>query len=76
MNEEEKIINVINNIKPYINSDGGDIEFIKYEDKYVYIKLHGACAGCGLVDYTINDVIYNAILDEINDCKGVINIDL
>ena len=76
MNEKEKIINIIEAIRPYINSDGGDIEFIKYQDKYVYIKLHGACAGCSAIDYTIKDVIYNAILDEVKDCKGVINVEL
>ena len=52
----EKILNVINMLRPYINADGGDIEFIKYEDKYVYVKFHGACASCGSIDYTIKDV--------------------
>ena len=43
---EDKIIEVINEIKPYLNSDGGDIEFVKYEDNVVYIKFFGACSGC------------------------------
>ena len=34
---EDKIIEVINEIKPYLNSDGGDIEFVKYEDNVVAI---------------------------------------
>lgn len=76
MNDEEKIINIINTIKPFINSDGGDIEFIKYEDKYVYIKLHGACASCNAIDFTIKDVICNAIKEEVEDCQGVINTEL
>ncbi len=76
MSDEEKIINIINNIKPFINSDGGDIEYIKYEDKYVYLKLHGACASCDAIDFTIKDVIYNAIKEEVEDCQGVINTEL
>lgn len=76
MSDEEKIINIINNIKPFINSDGGDIEYIKYEDKYVYLKLHGACASCNAIDFTIKDVIYNAIKEEVEDCQGVINTEL
>ena len=76
MSDEEKIINITNNIKPFINSDGGDIEYIKYEDKYVYLKLHGACASCDAIDFTIKDVIYNAIKEEVEDCQGVINTEL
>lgn len=70
----EKIINVINMLRPYINADGGDIEFIKYEDKYVYVKFHGACASCGSIDYTIKDVLFNAIKDDVPEVEGVINV--
>ena len=43
---EDKIKNVLNELKPYLNSDGGDVEFIKYENNHVYIKLNGACQNC------------------------------
>jgi len=76
MNTEEKIINVINMIRPYINGDGGDIEYIKYEDNYVYVKVYGACTNCGLIDNTIQDVLFNAIKDEVDEVKGVINVSL
>lgn len=76
INEENKIVEIINQLRPYLNSDGGDIEFIKYEEKYVYIKLYGACAGCSLQDFTIQDNIYEAIKEVVPDCKGVINIEL
>ena len=39
MNAEEKIIEIINKLRPYLISDGGDIEFVKYEDGTVYIKM-------------------------------------
>lgn len=70
----EKILNVINMLRPYINADGGDIEFIKYEDKYVYVKFHGACASCVSIDYTIKDLLYNAIKDDVPEVEGVINV--
>lgn len=76
MKDTEKIIEILNQLRPYLNSEGGDLEFIKYEDKYVYIKLYGACASCGFRDFTIQDNIYEAIKEEVNDCKGVINIEL
>ena len=43
---EIKIKNLIEKIRPYLINDGGNIEFIKYEDNIVYVKLTGACDGC------------------------------
>ena len=76
MNDEEKIINIINTIKPFINSDGGDIEFVKYEDNYLYIKLSGACQNCMYQDNTINDGIFEFFKAEVPELEGVININL
>lgn len=71
-----KIIETINQLRPYLNSDGGDIEFIKYEDDYVYIKLYGACAACAFQDFTIQDNIYEALKEIVPTLKGVINVEL
>ncbi|MGM9834670.1 MAG: NifU family protein [Bacilli bacterium] len=72
----EQIKEIINSIRPYINMDGGDIEFIRYEDNYVFVKLTGACVDCGLIDMTINDSLANTLQSEIPEIKGVINIDI
>ena len=71
-----KIKEILDSIRPYINMDGGDIEFIKYEDKYVYIKLLGACANCGFIDETIENGILESIRTEIPEVEGVINVSL
>lgn len=73
---ETKIVELFNTIRPYLQMDGGDLEFIKYEDKFVYIKLTGACAHCGFQDVTIKDGIEEMLKSEIPEIKGVINIDL
>ena len=39
----DKINEILDTIKPYLINDGGDLEFVKYEDDYVYIKLLGVC---------------------------------
>ena len=76
-NKDIELINeVINDIKPFLNSDGGDIEFIKYEDDYVYVKLFGACSHCGYQDYTLNDNVYELIKEKVPTCKGVINVEI
>ncbi len=68
---EEKIIEVIEEMRPYLNSDGGDIEFIKYEDGIVYVKLTGACSGCVHRNETITNVILNLLQEEIPEIKEV-----
>ena len=73
---EEKIKEIIEKIKPYINMDGGDIEFIKYEDGYIYIKLFGACADCLYQDNTINDSLLSFFQSEIPEIKGIINVNI
>lgn len=77
LSEEELIINdIINDIKPYLNNDGGDIEFIKYQDDYVFVKLFGACSHCGYQDFTLNDNILEIIKEKIPTVKGVINVEI
>lgn len=74
--DEEKIISTINQLRPYLNSDGGDIEYIKYEDGYVYVKLYGACAACAFQDFTLQDNISEALKEIVPTIKGVINVEL
>lgn len=75
-NTVDKIKEMIEQIRPYLNMDGGDIEYIKYEDNYVYIKLYGACTNCLMQDNTINDGLLTMFQEEIPEIKGIINIPL
>lgn len=69
---EKKIIDIIDNLRPYLISDGGNIEFIKYEDNIVYIRMHGACANCEMIDVTLKDGIEATIRDEVPEVKDII----
>lgn len=71
---EKKIIEIIDTLRPYLINDGGDIEFIKFEDGIVYIRMLGACAECGLIDFTLKDGIEFAIKEEVPEVKEVINV--
>ena len=73
---ESKIIHVIDKIRPFLVSDGGNIQFIKYEDNIVYVSLLGACAGCAMIDITLKDGIEELIINEIPEVKEVVNVDL
>ena len=74
MNSEEKIKEIINKLRPYLIGDGGDIEFVKYEDGIVYIKMLGACARCALIDYTLKDGVEMAIKEEVPEVREVRNV--
>lgn len=76
MNNELKIKELLDDLRPFLNSEGGDIEFIKYEEKFVYIKLTGACRHCGFQDETINFGIEAYLKDQIPEIEGIINIDI
>ena len=69
----KKINEVLDTIKPYLYADGGDLEFLKYEDGYVYIRLLGMCQGCSMADVTIENGIFETLKQEIPEIKGVIN---
>lgn len=71
---EEKIIEIIDKLRPYLINDGGNIEFIKYEDNIVYIKMMGACANCQMLDFTLKDGIESAIMSEVPEVRGVVNV--
>lgn len=72
MNLEEKIVYTLNKIRPYIQGDGGDIEFDRIEDDgVVYVKLLGACIGCALSSVTIKMGVESILMDEIPEVTEV-----
>lgn len=70
----KKINNVLDELRPFLINDGGNIEFVKYEDGKVYVEMQGACAGCDMVDMTLKDGIEEALKSEIPEIKEIINI--
>lgn len=75
MNEQEtKIKSIIEKLRPFLINDGGDIEFVKYENNIVYIRMIGACADCQIIDVTLKDGIEAAIQEEVPEVEEVVNI--
>ena len=75
-NTENKIKEMIEEIRPYLNMDGGDIEFVKYEENYVYVKLKGHCVLCMGQDFTLKNYILAMLQEEIPEIEGIINVEL
>lgn len=64
-NIEVEIKKVINKLKPYLNRDGGDIDFVKFEDGIVYVHMLGACAGCTMLDATLKEGVEMILVEEV-----------
>lgn len=48
-------------VRPAVQQDGGDIAFDRYEDGIVYLRMHGACAGCPSSTMTLKSGIENML---------------
>ena len=76
MNETEKqIVEILEKLRPYLQRDGGDVEYVKFEDGIVYVQMLGACVGCASPDSTLKDGIEQILLEEVPGVIGVENVD-
>ena len=68
-----KIKEVIDKVRPYLQNDGGDIEFKKFENGVVYVSLVGACSNCPMATQTLQDGIEEALINEIPEVIKVVS---
>ena len=64
---ENQVKEAIDDIRPAIQNDGGDIEFISLVDNVVTVKLLGACIGCPMAQMTLKNGIeryLKSVVDE------------
>ena len=71
---EDLIIAILNVIRPYLNNDGGNIEFVRFDEGIVYVRMLGACAGCGSLDQTLNEGVREILVENIPGVIEVVNI--
>ncbi len=70
----DQIKETLDTLRPYLNMEGGDVEFVDYKDKIVYVRLTGACQACMFSDDTIKNGLYETLKTEIPEIEGVINV--
>ena len=71
----KKIEEVIEKLRPYLQNDGGDVKFKRFENGVVYVSLTGACSNCPMATMTLQDGIENALISEIPAVIKVVNED-
>ena len=65
-NLADKITSRLNEMRQYLQADGGDLEIVKIEGKTVQLKLRGACGGCPHATMTIKNGLERVLREEID----------
>ena len=72
----EKIHQALDEIRPFLKSDGGDISFVSLRDnKHVKVQLHGACVGCSVNQMTLKSGVEMTIKKYLPEIESVESID-
>jgi Fe-S cluster biogenesis protein NfuA len=75
--QEEKLVRakveeILKNIRPSLQADGGDVELVDVKEGIVSLRLKGACAGCPMSAMTLKNGIERVLKQEISEIKEVI----
>ena len=72
---ENKVRNVLDQIRPYLQADGGDVRFVGLtEDNVVNVEMQGSCGSCPFSRMTLKNGIEEAVrkaLPEITSVEAV-----
>lgn len=72
---KERVQEVINEIRPNLQADGGDIDLIDVtEDGIVKVKLRGACSGCPGAAMTLKMGVERILKNRIPEVTGIENV--
>lgn len=76
MSVKERVEKVLEKIRPYIQSDGGDISLVAVDEAagIVKVKLHGACGSCPSSMATLKGGVERMVRQEIPEIKEVVSV--
>jgi len=68
---EEKVRQAIEKVRPILQGDGGDIEFVEIQGNVVKVRLKGACSGCPMSQLTLKSVVEQTLKKEVPEIERV-----
>ena len=68
---ETRIAAILEEIRPYLQQDGGDMELVRFEDGIVWLRLQGACGTCPSSVMTLKMGIENALREQVPEVQEV-----
>lgn len=72
-NMKDKVKKALEDIRPSLQNDGGDIEFISMDGNDVTVRLVGACAGCPMSQMTLKSGVERYLRNFVDPKLTVIN---
>jgi Fe-S cluster biogenesis protein NfuA len=70
----EKVKAALDEIRPSLQADGGDVELVSVKDGTVSVKLTGACGGCPMATMTLKKGIEKILKEKIPEVKEVVSV--
>jgi Fe-S cluster biogenesis protein NfuA len=67
----ERVEAILNQLRPSLQADGGDVELVDVVDGVVKVKLKGACAGCPMSQMTLAFGIEKILKEKVPEVKRV-----
>ncbi len=75
MSLEEKVQEALNTVRPQLQADGGDIEFVKMDEaNNVHVRLTGACGGCPMATMTLKQGVERFLKEQIPEVNEVVQV--
>jgi len=68
----EKVEAALDQIRPSLQADGGDVELVDVNNGTVTLKLTGACSGCPMATMTLHQGIERVLKEQIPEVKEVV----
>ena len=68
---KEKVEKVLNEIRPMLIRDGGNVELVSIDGGVVKVRLQGACAGCPMSQMTLRNGIERVLKEKIPEVTAV-----
>ncbi|MFP3950757.1 MAG: NifU family protein [Candidatus Bathyarchaeia archaeon] len=71
MVSREEVAEALEDVRPHLKTEGGDIELVDVEDGTVKVRLKGACAGCPMSQMTLKWGVENYLKKKLSGVKKV-----
>ena len=68
---KDKVEKVLDEIRPMLIRDGGNVELVSIDDGVVKVRLQGACAGCPMSQMTLRNGIERVLKEKLPEVKAV-----
>jgi Fe-S cluster biogenesis protein NfuA len=68
---EQEVKEALEEVRPHLQADGGDLDFVSIENNVVKVRLKGSCAGCPMSQMTIKWGVENYLKKKIPEIEAV-----